>query len=101
MTNTKYLLRQDKVCARLRYSVCKAIVVETIDIWYTHTHKPVCEHDGVTVLWNQGVHSDRQITANRPDIIIKSKKEKTCILLDVVESVDRNVTQKEAENIIK
>jgi len=29
------------------------------------------------VLWNQEVHTDREFTANRPDIIIKNKKEKT------------------------
>jgi hypothetical protein len=28
----------------------------------------------VTVLWNQGVHTDRDVTANRPDIIFKNKK---------------------------
>jgi hypothetical protein len=28
------------------------------------------------VLLNQAVHTDREVTANRPDIIIKNKKEK-------------------------
>ena len=37
----------------------------------------------VTVLWNQAVHTDREVTANRLDIIIKNKKEKTCTLIDV------------------
>ena len=36
--------------------------------------KPVCEEGIVTVLWNQAVHTDREVTANRPDIIIKNKK---------------------------
>jgi hypothetical protein len=44
--------------------------------------KPVYEED-VTALWNQAVHTDREVTANRPDIIIKNKKEKTCTLIDV------------------
>ena len=35
------------------------------------------------MLWNQAVHTDREVTANRPDIIIKNKKEKTCTLIDV------------------
>jgi hypothetical protein len=26
-----------------------------------HTHTPVCEHEDVTVLWNQGVHTDREL----------------------------------------
>jgi hypothetical protein len=53
------------------------------------------------VLWNQGVHTDREATANRPDIIIKNKKVKTCILIDVAIPVDRNATQKEAEKKLK
>jgi len=30
----------------------------------------------VTMLWNQAVHTDREVTANRPDIIIKTKERK-------------------------
>jgi hypothetical protein len=39
--------------------------------------------------------------ANRPDIIIKNKKEKTRILIDVAIPVDGNVMQKEAEKKIQ
>jgi hypothetical protein len=59
---------------------------------HTHTPKPVCEYEDVTVLWNQGVHADREVTANRPDIIIKNKNEKTCMLIDVAIPADTNVT---------
>ena len=38
-----------------------------------------------------------KVTENRPHIIIKNKKEKTCILIVVLIPTDRNVTQKEAE----
>jgi len=31
-------------------------------------------YEGVTDLWNQGVHADRDVTANRADVIITSKK---------------------------
>jgi len=53
--------------------------------------KPVCEEGDVTVLWNQVVHTDREVTANRPDIIIKNKREKTCTLIDVAISADREM----------
>ena len=53
------------------------------------------------MLWNQAVHTDREVTANRPDIIIKNKKEKTCTLMDVAIPADRNVVQKEAEKKLK
>jgi len=57
----------------------------------------VCEDGNVTVLWNQAVHTDREVTANRLDIIIKNKKEETCTLKDVAIPAGRNAVQKEAE----
>jgi hypothetical protein len=66
-----------------------------------NNNKPVCEEGGVTVLWNQAVHTEREVTANRPDMIIINKKEKTCILIDVAMRADRNVVQKEAEKKLK
>jgi hypothetical protein len=32
--------------------------------------KAACEHENVTVLWNQEVHTDTDVMANRPGIII-------------------------------
>jgi hypothetical protein len=58
---------------------------------------------GVSVLWNQTVliHTDREVTVNRADMIIKNKKEKTCALIDVAIPADRNVVQKEPEKKLK
>ena len=89
------LVRHDKVCTHLHYSICKVLDIETTDKWYTHMPKSVSEEGDVTVLWNQAVHTDREVTANRPDIIIKNKKEKTCTLIGVAIPADRNVVQKE------
>src|SRR5215469_14863296 len=96
LAKNEYLMRHDKVCTHLHYSICKALGIETTDKWYKHMPKPVYEEGDVTVLWNQAVHSDREVTANRPDIVIKNKKEK-----DVAIPADRNVVQNEAENRLK
>ena len=48
------------------------------------------------MLWNQGVHTDREVLTNRPDIVIKNEKKKICSLIYVAMSADRNATQKEA-----
>jgi hypothetical protein len=45
---------------------------------------------------SRGTH--REVMANRTDVIIKNRKEKTCILIDVAIQADRNVMQKETEN---
>ena len=55
----------------------------------------------VTILWKQKVQTDRTITNNKPDIIIRGDEKGTCMLIDVAISGDRNVIKKEAENILK
>jgi hypothetical protein len=51
-------------------------------------------------LWNQQVQTDRTIPNNRPDIIIRDNEKRTCMLIDVTISGDRNVIKK-AEKILK
>ena len=70
--------------------------ISVIIIRYTYMPKPVCEEGDVTVMWNQAVHTDREVTANRPDIIIKNNKEKICTLIDVAIPADR-IVQKESK----
>jgi hypothetical protein len=45
-------------------------------------------------------HTDTEVTASRPDIIINNKKEQTCILIDVAIPADRSVMQKEADRCL-
>ena len=75
------------------------------DNWYTHTDThtlmAVYEQEDVKVLQNQAVHTDKEVTANRPDIIIKNKKVKTCKLIDAAIHTDRNVMQKKAGKKLK
>jgi hypothetical protein len=61
----------------------------------------VYEKGDVTVFQNQAVHTDREVAANRPDIIIKNKKEKTCTMIDVAIPADRNVVRREAAKELK
>jgi hypothetical protein len=66
-------MRHDKVCAHLHYSTCKALGFEKTDKLYTHMPKPMYEGD-VTVLWNQEVHTDKEFTANRPELETKKRR---------------------------
>jgi hypothetical protein len=51
--------------------------------------------------YNNNNNNNNNNTANRPDIIIKNKKEKTCTLIDVAIPADRNFVQKEVEKKLK
>jgi hypothetical protein len=79
--------------------MCKKLGIETAENWYSHIPKPVTEHEDVTVLWNQGIQTDREVLSNKT--IIKNKKGKTCLLIDVAIPSDKNVIQKEAEKKLK
>jgi hypothetical protein len=96
----EYVIRHDKVCKHLHSSICKTSGIETTENWYSHIPKPVCQNEDITVVWNQGVQTDRQVLANRADIIIKNKKYKICLLIDVAIPSDRNVIQ-ESEKKLK
>jgi hypothetical protein len=43
----------------------------------------------------------RDVLENRPDIIIKNKKDKICLMIDVATPFDRNVIQMESEKKLK
>jgi hypothetical protein len=47
------------------------------------------------------VQTDRTLPNNKPDIIIRNNEKGTCMLIDVAIPGDRNVIEKEAENILK
>ena len=71
--------------------------------WYEHV--PISGETGlvgnVTILRNQQVQTDRTIPNIKPDIIIRTNEKRTCMLIDVAISGERNVIKIEAEKILK
>ena len=59
LANSEYFIRHNKVGAHVHYSICKALGNKTIDKWYTHTPKPVCAQEGVTVVESSSTHRQR------------------------------------------
>jgi hypothetical protein len=100
LAKNEYIIRHDKVCTHLHYSICKTLGIETTENWYSHIPKSVCEHEDIIVLWNRGVQTDREVLAHRLDMIL-NKKDKICLLINVLIPSDRNVVQKESEKKIK
>ena len=50
----------------------------------------VTQNDSVTILLDMPIHTDRTIAANRPDIVLKNKTDKTCLLNDMTIPRDTN-----------
>ena len=51
----------------------------------------------ITIMWDMPVNTDRTITENRPDIIIKDSVNSTCKLIDMSIPPDRNIALKEMD----
>jgi len=47
------------------------------------------------------IHTDKEIKANRPDIIVKGKSKKLYTLIDMAAPSERNVAAKEFEKILE
>ena len=93
------IIRHDRVCAQLHFNICKETGVQLEKKhWYEHVPKSVETGQGgnVTRLWNQQVQTDRTTPNNKPDIIIRDNEKRTCMLIDVAISGDRNVIKKKS-----
>ena len=69
--------------------------------WYEHHPPDVVEHENVTILWDFPINTDRTIKANRPDIVVKDRTEKSCLLIDMSVPSDRNLAVKEFDKLSK
>jgi hypothetical protein len=104
LAKEQYIKRHDRVCAQLHFIICKETGVQLDKKhWYEHVPKSVetGQGDNATILWNQQVPTDRTISNNKPDFIIRDNVKRTCILIDVAILGDRNVIKKEAVKILK
>jgi hypothetical protein len=101
LANNEYIIRYYKVCTYHHCSICKTLGIKTTEDWFSHIPKPVCQHEDITILWNQRVQTDREVLENRPDIIIKNMNDKICLLIYKAIPSDRNVIHKEFEKNIK
>ena len=59
------------------------------------------KNENVTIHWDMAIHTDREIKANRPDIIIKDKQQMKCLLVDMAIPSERNTSIKVTEKLSK
>jgi hypothetical protein len=101
LAKSDYILRHNRVAQYIHWCVCNYYNLDSADKWYEHQTPPVVENADVSILWDFGIHTDRTIVANRPDIVIRDKKKRTALLLDVSIPSDRNTSLKSFEKLSK
>ena len=101
LAKTEYLHRHDKAASYLHWNMCKELNINVEDKWYEHEPQTVTERDNITILWDMPIQTDREIKANRPDIVVKDKQEKSCLLIDMSIPTEKNTSVKVTEKLSK
>ena len=96
---TEYLHRHVKAASYLHWNICKELNINVEEKWYEHELQTVTERDNITILWDMPIQTDHEIKANRPDIVIKDKQEKSCLLIDMSIPTEKNSSVKVTDNL--
>ena len=80
--------------------MCKKFKFDHTNKWYMQNPAPVLENDTHKLLSDIDIHTDHLISARRPDLITKKKKEKKkriCKIVDFAVPADHRIKLKESE----
>ena len=97
----QYTFRHNQVGKYVHWCILKDRGIPTTDSWQTHVPKDTVTHNGVEIMWDKTILTDKKVNYNRPDITIHDTKAKECTFIDVSVPVCDNVIRKEAEKITK
>ena len=101
LAKTEYTQRHNRTAAYIHWKICKHYNIKVTDKYYEHEPKTVTENNEATILWDMPIQTDREIKANRPDIIVKDKKQRTCQLIEISVHTERNTSIKMTEKLSK
>ena len=101
LAKTEQIHCHNKAAAHMHWKICKEFGIEVKEWWYEDEPTTVTENDSVTILWDMPIHTDRTIAVNRPDIVLKNKKDKTCLLIDMTVPLNTNTSVKTTEKLTK
>ena len=90
LAKTEYISRHNNAAAYLHWIICKDHDIEITDKWYEHDSETVIHNkdNNITITRDMPVNTDRTITANRTDIIVKASVNSTCKQIDMTVSSD-------------
>ena len=101
LAKSEYIHRHNRAASYMHWKICKHYKITVTEKWYEHVPQTVTEGENVTILWDMQIQTDRKISANKPDIVIKDKKEKFCTIIDMAVPSERNTSVKLTEKLSK
>ena len=98
---TNYTDRHNQVASIIHWDVCRHFGVPVEIKWYRHHPDRLVETDDITMMWDTTISTARKIKANRPDICLRNRNTKNCLLIGISCAADGNTGKKHAEKLAK
>ena len=76
----EYTNRHNKLAAYIHQTICECTWLQVTDICCERIPERVINGNGAIIIWDILVITDQTILANRPDIVLRDKTGKTCLL---------------------
>ena len=101
LAKKQYLIRHDKMGARIHWELCRKYGIKCEDKWFNHVPSSVCSNEtgNIELFWNKEINLG--VAEKRPDVIVVDKEEKKWTLIDFAVPWDGNVKAKEDDKITK
>ena len=71
LAKTEYIQRHNKATAYIHFKAFRHYNILVLDKWYEHEPAMVTENEEATILWDMQIHTHREITVKKPNIVIK------------------------------
>ena len=101
LAKREYFDRHNGVCQYVHFEILRHFAIPCGASWFAHTPRDVMITPGVEIIYDQVLTTDREVGANRPDIVVRDKTRKKTYIIDISCPCDVNVMKKEAEKISK
>ena len=100
LASKAYTERHNQVANIVHRAICNRYGLLQPTDWWEIPEK-VVENDQAKVLWDFYLHTDKQVIANRPDIVVVDKINRTTTIIDIAVPSDFNIKVKEIEKVEK
>ena len=95
-----YTERHNQVSNIVHRAICEWYGLSQPSEWWELPEK-VIENDRAKVLWDFYIRTDKQVIANKPDIVVVDKNTKYTTMIDIAVPSDLNINVKELETVDK
>lgn len=102
LANTDYLHRHNQVCNIIHQKLANKLgLINTYTPYYKYQPQKVLENDHFRLYYDRPIITDRQVTNNRPDIVVVDKGINSVLLVDIAIPNNNNILSKYQEKVSK